>query len=126
MFVNVYFINLELIKNNFMKNSNSLILFISKVIAFKARLLCRLRYKISLKGTDVFQNKSAVLFLPNHQALIDPIILLSQIYKYIPVTPVISEKYFNIPVLKWYFNGLGAISVSDLETGSRDTQVQDR
>jgi len=106
-----------------MKNPNSFVLFLSKILAFKIRLLLRFRYRISIKGAEVLKSNSPVLFLPNHQALIDPVILLSQIYRFSTATPVVSEKYFNIPVVKWYFKRLGAIRVSDLETGSRDTQV---
>jgi 1-acyl-sn-glycerol-3-phosphate acyltransferase len=106
-----------------MKNQNSFVLFLSKILAFKIRLLLRFRYKISIKGSEILLNNSPVLFLPNHQALIDPIILLSHIYRFSTATPVVSEKYFNIPVVKWYFKRLGAVRVSDLETGSRDTQV---
>jgi long-chain-fatty-acid--[acyl-carrier-protein] ligase len=76
-----------------------------------------------MKGSEILQNNSPVLFLPNHQALIDPLILLSHIYRFSTVTPVVSEKYFNIPLAKWYFKRLGAVRVSDLEAGSRDTQV---
>jgi long-chain-fatty-acid--[acyl-carrier-protein] ligase len=93
------------------------------MLAFKIRLLLRFRYKISIKGSEILQNNSPVLFLPNHQALIDPIILLSHIYRFSTAIPVVSEKYFNMPVVKWYFKRLGAVRVSDLETGSRDTQV---
>ena len=106
-----------------MKNPNSFVLVLSKILAFKIRLLLRFRYKISIKGSNVLQNNSPVLFLPNHQALIDPVILLSQIYRFSTATPVVSEKYFNIPLIKWYFKRLGAVRVSDLEAGSRDTQV---
>jgi long-chain-fatty-acid--[acyl-carrier-protein] ligase len=106
-----------------MKNLNSFLLFLSKILAFKIRLLLRFRYKISIKGSEILQNNSPVLFLPNHQALIDPIILLSHIYRFSTAIPVVSEKYFNMPVVKWYFKRLGAVRVSDLETGSRDTQV---
>jgi 1-acyl-sn-glycerol-3-phosphate acyltransferase len=107
----------------FMNNLDSLVLFFSKILAFKVRLLLRFRYRISIKGSEILQNESPVLFLPNHQALIDPIILLSHIYRFSTAIPVVSEKYFNIPVVKWYFKRLGAVRVSDLETGSRDTQV---
>jgi acyl carrier protein len=85
--------------------------------------LLRFRYRISVKGSDVLRNGSQVLFLPNHQALIDPVILLSQIYRFSTVTPVISEKYFDMPIASWYFKKMGAVRVSDLETGSRDTQA---
>jgi len=106
-----------------MKKSGSFIVFLSKILAFKIRLLLRSRYRISIKGSEILPKNSPVLYLPNHQALIDPVILLSQIYRFSTATPVISEKYFNMPLLKWYFKRLGAVSVSDLETGSRDTQV---
>jgi 1-acyl-sn-glycerol-3-phosphate acyltransferase len=106
-----------------MKNLDSFVLFLSKILAFKVRLLLRFRYKISIKGSEVIQSNSPVLFLPNHQALIDPVILLSHIYRFSTATPVVSEKYFNMPLIKWYFTRLGAVPVSDLETGSRDTQV---
>jgi 1-acyl-sn-glycerol-3-phosphate acyltransferase len=106
-----------------MKTLNSLVLFFSKILAFKVRMLLRFRYKISIKGSEILQNNSPVLFLPNHQALVDPIIILSHVYRFSTATPVVSEKYFNIPLVKWYFKRLGAVSVSDLEKGSRDTQV---
>jgi 1-acyl-sn-glycerol-3-phosphate acyltransferase len=106
-----------------MKKSRAFIVIVSKILAFIIRLLLRFRYKISIKGSEILQKNSPILFLPNHQALIDPIILLSQIYRFSTATPVISEKYFNIPLAKWYFKRLGAVRVSDLETGSRDTQV---
>jgi long-chain-fatty-acid--[acyl-carrier-protein] ligase len=61
--------------------------------------------------------------LPNHQALIDPVILLSHIYRFTTAIPVISEKYFDMPTVKWYFKRMGAVRVSDLETGSRNTLV---
>ena len=106
-----------------MKKTGSFIVLVSKILAFKIRLLLRFRYKISIKGSENLQNNSPVLFLPNHQALIDPVILLSQIHRFSTATPVMSEKYFNMPVAKWYFKRLGAVRVSDLDRGSRDTNV---
>lgn len=95
----------------------------SKSIAFTVRLLLRSRYKILVQGSDVFRENSPAFIIPNHQALIDPVILVSQIYRFSTVTPVMSEKYFDIPVAKTFFRRLGAVRVSDLENGSRDTQV---
>lgn len=106
-----------------MKKSGSYIVLLSRILAFKVRLILRVRYRVAVKGSRLLQQNSPILFLPNHQALIDPIILLSQIFRFSTVTPVISAKYYNIPVAKWYFKQLGAVRVSDLETGSRDTQV---
>ena len=106
-----------------MNYPNTFIYILSKVLAFKLRLFLRIRYRVSVKGIEILQNKTPKLFLPNHQALIDPVILLSQIYRFSTATPVISEKYYNMPLAKWYFKQMGAVRVSDLETGTRDTQV---
>jgi len=106
-----------------MKKPNSFILLLSKIIAFKVRILLRVRYKIVVKGHEVFKRDLRVFILPNHPALVDPIILLSQIYRFTAATPVISEKYYDIPVAKSFFKQMGAVRVSDLEKGNRDTQV---
>jgi len=106
-----------------MRKTDWFIVLLSKILAFKIRLVLRFRYKISIKGSEILQNNSPILFLPNHQALIDPVILLSHIYHYTTAIPVISEKYFDMPFVKWYFRRMGAVRVSDLETGSRNTQV---
>ncbi len=76
-----------------------------------------------MEGVDRIKTDAPVLFLPNHPALIDPVILVSQLWRFMAVVPVIAEKYYNVPLAKWYFKGIGAVSVSDLEAGSRDTQV---
>ena len=106
-----------------MKKPSLFILLLAKLIAFKIRVLVRTRYRILIKGSEVLQTNSTNLILPNHPALVDPIILLSQIYRFSTATPVISEKYYDLPVIKSFFRGLGAVRVSDLENGNRDTQV---
>ena len=106
-----------------MKKNGRFIHLLSEFIALTVRILLRPRYKIVVKGSEVFNQNKASLILPNHQALIDPVILLSHIYRFSSATPVISEKYFDIPVAKSFFRLIGAVRVSDLETGSRDTQV---
>jgi hypothetical protein len=40
------------------------------------------------------------LILPNHEALVDPRILIAFLGKYIIASPVASENYYNLPVLK--------------------------
>jgi len=106
-----------------MKKQNSFIFFLARLIAGTARLLVSSRYKVEIKGEGVFEQDAPFFILPNHPALIDPVICLGHIYRFKPVTPVMSEKYFDIPVVKTFFRKLGAVRVSDLENGSRDTSV---
>jgi 1-acyl-sn-glycerol-3-phosphate acyltransferase len=107
----------------FMKNTNYAFFVFSKILALKIRLLLRFRYKISIQGLEIIRRNSPVLYLPNHQALIDPVILLSHIYRFSTAAPVISEKFYDIPLAKWLFKNMGAVRVSDLESGSRDINV---
>ncbi len=106
-----------------MKTTSPFIRLFSKFLAFKVRILLRARYKVSMSGADLLQSNDPILFLPNHQALIDPIILLSQVFRVSLASPVITERFYRIPVAKWYLKQIGAVSVSDLGAGSRDTEV---
>jgi len=106
-----------------MKTAGPVMNHFTKFLAFVVRLLLRTRYRITIRGAETVQRDAPVLFLPNHQALIDPFILLSQIYRFSAAVPVITEKYYDIPVAKSFFRKTGAVRVSDLEKGSRDTKV---
>jgi len=106
-----------------MKTSGPVLSSFTRFLAFTVRLLLRSRYQVSVAGTEKIHHDLPLLYLPNHQALIDPFILLSQIYRFSAAVPVISEKYYDIPVAKSFFRKIGAVRVSDLEKGSRDTKV---
>ncbi len=96
-----------------------------KTIAAIFRFFLSLRYDVELKGEDLLKGNSARLILPNHQALVDPQIMGAYLYKYIDVVPVVTESFFNIPVLKTMLKMVGAVPVSDLTAGSRDLTVLD-
>jgi len=87
------------------------------------RFFLSLRYKVEIKGLEVLDHKGANLILPNHQALVDPQILSSQLWKKIAIVPVITEGMYSIPVLHSLFKAMNAVPVSDLSTGSKDTDV---
>lgn len=106
-----------------MKQHHPLIILLAKSLAAFARVLLSLRYKVNVKGAEVLHNPAPLFILPNHQALIDPIMIIGHIYKHTTVIPVITSGYFDIPVVKYLFREWGAVRVSDLETGSRNTNV---
>lgn len=87
------------------------------------RLFLATRYKIELKGQELLQKPGAKFILPNHQALVDPQIVFSQISHFTKVVPVVSELYFKMPVLKWFFKALGAVPVSEITIDNRDHET---
>jgi long-chain-fatty-acid--[acyl-carrier-protein] ligase len=94
-----------------------------KIVIAIFRFFLTLRYKVELKGTEVLKSNQAKFILPNHQALVDPQIAFTQIYRFTKVVPVVSAQYFEQPFLRNIFSLIGAVPVSDLSTGSRDQNV---
>ena len=87
------------------------------------RFFLSLRYKVVMKNTDILKSSNAKFILPNHQAIIDPQILWAFSAKYCTAAPVVTEGFYNLPVLNSLFKKMGAVPVSDLSAGSRDTEV---
>jgi len=94
-----------------------------KVLIAIYRFFLSLRYNVEITGTEVLKNKNAKFILPNHQALIDPQLIFTQLYKYLTVVPVVTESFYKNPLLNKIFKASGAVPVSDLSTGSRDINV---
>ena len=81
------------------------------------------RYKLEIKGEEILKQKGGALILPNHQALADPQILISYLFKFRKTVPVVTEGIYNTPVIHYFFKFIQAVPVSDLGAGSRDTDV---
>ena len=62
-------------------------------IAFAARPLLSLRYRVTIKGFDAIARGGArgVLFLPNHTALIDPVIVMAWFFPRFKLRPLADE-----------------------------------
>ncbi|WP_430811011.1 MULTISPECIES: AMP-binding protein [unclassified Carboxylicivirga] len=106
-----------------MKQHHPIIKQLAKVLFALVRLLLSLRYRVKVKGQHVLKTDGSKLILPNHQAIIDPILLFAQLYRYTTAVPVITASYYDLPVAKLLFGAWGAVRVSDLEAGSRNTNV---
>ncbi len=66
---------------------------INRMLSWLARFLLWLRYRITVTGLDEIRRRgnSSVLFLPNHPALIDPVILCTLLYPRFRIRPLASE-----------------------------------
>lgn len=104
------------------KHSPTLIKMLVLLAGFVKAVLS-LRYRVTIKGAELLKNSSPHLILPNHPALIDPVILLSHFYKDTNAIPVITSNFYDIPILKSFFSAVGAVRVSDLSKGSRNINV---
>jgi long-chain-fatty-acid--[acyl-carrier-protein] ligase len=70
------------------------------------------------------EHDGPLLLLPNHVALVDPRILLSQLGKYKTISPVASEKYYNMPGLKQAMDLVGTVPIGEMSAGADAKEVQ--
>ncbi len=75
----------------------------------------RLRYRIEVKGLDSLKaQKGGFLFLPNHPAEIDPVILISVLWKKFPVHPLVIENFYYMKWMHFIFKLVGAVPIPDI------------
>ncbi|HEY5957291.1 MAG TPA: hypothetical protein VIV60_12085, partial [Polyangiaceae bacterium] len=70
-------------------------------LLLKALLSIRYRVKLVDIGRLSPKDERGILFLPNHPALIDPVILLCYLTAYFPVRALADRKQIDRPVIRW-------------------------
>jgi acyl-CoA synthetase (AMP-forming)/AMP-acid ligase II/acyl carrier protein len=86
-----------------------------KILSFIYFLLLKLRYKIKIEWFEKIDKNKKYLVFPNHEALVDPQIVFSLVGQKISLSPVISETYYNLPVLKYFFKIIWAVPIWDIQ-----------
>lgn len=94
-----------------------------KVLAAFYRGALGARYRVHLEGVELLTGRQAMLFLPNHQASVDPQIVCSQLLRYVDVSPLVTEGYFKIPVVAQVLHLMNAVRVPDLEKSRRGVEI---
>lgn len=95
-----------------------------KILLFIVRRVLSLRYKVDIIWTEHLYHKWPILLLPNHVALIEPRILLSFLGKYIPISPVASEMYYNKPGINQVMRFFDTVPIGDMSAGASAEDVE--
>jgi len=92
------------------------------------KFLLRLRYRIKITGLDTIARKGnrGILFLPNHPALIDPIILLSYLHKAFKARALADRDQINRFVIRHLARRFGIIPLPSLAHISSATAAEVR
>ena len=90
--------------------------FSSKLMKF----FIRFRYRVNITWLELLDEEWSKLIFPSHVALMDPVIMFAFLWEKKWLSPVVTEDYFNIPVLKQIFKSIWAISVPDLTKNSKE------
>ena len=84
------------------------------------KFLTIFRYRVEIKWLDLLDSKWSKLILPTHVALMDPVIMFGYLWAKKSLSPVVTEDYYNVPVLKQLFKSVGAIPIPDLTKNSKE------
>lgn len=81
-----------------------------------ARVLISLRYRVRVRGLEDIRSRgaSSILFLPNHPALVDPLIVTTLLWPDFHVRPVADEGQAAKPLVGWLARRLRAVLVPDM------------
>ncbi|MCI5146118.1 MAG: 1-acyl-sn-glycerol-3-phosphate acyltransferase, partial [Candidatus Electrothrix sp. AR3] len=92
--------------------------------------LLRIRYRISVKGFAAVKKRSRqeadrpILFLPNHQALIDPLITMNLLAHSFAPRPLADEEQVAQPLIRYLMKLVNAVLIPDLKTGGKGVREQ--
>lgn len=98
-------------------------LILEKLLFLSLRGLLSLRYRIRLHGFESVQRKgrTGMLFMPNHPALIDPIVSMSILFGRHQVRPLVDEKQIDSPFLRAMLRNVRPILVPDVRIAGRSS-----
>lgn len=95
-----------------------------KIVFFFARSVLHLRYRVTLQGLAHFDHSGPIILLPNHPALVDPMIMISEIGKKKILSPVMTETYIHTPWLGPILKAMKTVPVGDLARGGSIKDVE--
>ncbi len=95
-----------------------------KIIIFLYRFFLSRRYNVEIQNSELLKHDGPILLLPNHVALIDPQILMSFFNPYLSLSPVASEKFFNVPILKQVMQSVWTIPIWEMTAWADKDEVK--
>ena len=91
-------------------------MFIVDIIVLITNFLVRLRYKINITGIDKVKKsgEKGILFLPNHPALMDPIIVVATLFRKFRIRPIGHADQLDRPVIGWAARKMRVLTMPSL------------
>lgn len=99
------------------------------IFLWLTKRILSLRYDIQVKGLDRLAKKqlkkeSGILFLPNHPAEIDPVILMSILMKNFKPRPLVVEHFYYMPGMHSFMRLVRAFPIPHVETTANQWKVR--
>ena len=89
-------------------------------VIWLGRFLVSLRYDVTVKGGEQLRDlKGPVLVLPNHTTYLDPLIVLSELDRFIDFRPLVFEGSYRNPIVYPVMRLIGAVEMPNLARANR-------
>ncbi|MBP7652517.1 AMP-binding protein [Candidatus Dependentiae bacterium] len=88
------------------------------------KIILLLRYSLKITGLNkiIKSKNTGILFLPNHPALIDPVILFSILYNKFHPRPLVAQEQLDSPLVNFFAKHVNPISVPDLNLTGKENK----
>lgn len=97
-------------------------------LTWLVRLTIRIRYRICCKNLDAliknYSDQKSILFLPNHPAEIDSVILMSRLWAHFKPKPLVVEHFFYQKNLSPFMKLVDAIPIPNFENSANSWKIK--
>jgi acyl-CoA synthetase (AMP-forming)/AMP-acid ligase II/1-acyl-sn-glycerol-3-phosphate acyltransferase/acyl carrier protein len=102
--------------------------FVRRALAYLARPLLGLRYRVEIRGLDAVRAKGrhGILFLPNHSALIDPAVIVAWLHPSFDMRPLADEHQVGRTVFGYIALLYGSRILPNLERSGAEARNRTR
>ncbi|ANH78719.1 lysophospholipid acyltransferase family protein [Candidatus Chlamydia sanziniae] len=99
-----------------------------RICAFLISTLLKLRYRLRVEGMQALHlnPKQGCLFLSNHMAKIDPVILEVLFWNNFHLRPLAGDYLFDDPIIRWFLHIVQAIPVPQIIPGKNTDETLER
>jgi acyl-[acyl-carrier-protein]-phospholipid O-acyltransferase/long-chain-fatty-acid--[acyl-carrier-protein] ligase len=101
---------------------------ITRVVAYLARPILGLRYRLEIRGAEAIRarGRRGILFLPNHTALIDPALIVAWLYPSFGLRPLADEHQVGRTIFGYIALLYGSRILPNLERSGADARDRTR
>jgi long-chain-fatty-acid--[acyl-carrier-protein] ligase len=101
---------------------------VTRLVAYVARPLAGLRYRIEVRGLDAIKRKGrrGILFLPNHASLLDPAFIVAYLYPAFQLRPLADEHQVTRTVFGYIALLYGSRILPNLERSGAEARDRTR
>ncbi|MBF8262942.1 MAG: hypothetical protein HW387_607 [Parachlamydiales bacterium] len=98
-------------------------------ICWILRLILSLRYRIEVRGLDTcnsdrLKDDRGILFLPNHSAHMDPLMVVTYLWPRFQMQPIVVEYIYRIPWLLFLMKIMKALPIPNFDTSVNQIKVR--